>query len=70
VPEAHVQLAPGVSAGAQLTDELLRFLAERLSPMKLPRRIRYDALLPRDPNGKLLKRRLQSDAAEGVRHGR
>jgi long-chain acyl-CoA synthetase len=68
VPEAHVQLAPGVAAGAQLTDELLRFLAERLSPMKLPRRIEYDAVLPRDPNGKLLKRRLQSDL--GARHGR
>ncbi len=60
VPEAHVQLAPGVTAGPQLTDELLRFLAERLSPMKLPRRIEYDAMLPRDPNGKLLKRRLQT----------
>ncbi len=70
VPEAHVQLAPGVAAGARLTDELLRFLAERLSPMKLPRRIEYDAVLPRDPNGKLLKRRLQSEHEGRVRHGR
>jgi long-chain acyl-CoA synthetase len=70
VPEAHVQLAPGVAAGARLTDELLRFLAERLAPMKLPRRIEYEPVLPRDPNGKLLKRRLQRDAAQGVSHGR
>jgi long-chain acyl-CoA synthetase len=67
VPEAHVQLAPGVCACAQLTDELLRFMAERLSPMKLPRRIEYDAVLPRDPNGKLLRRHLQREA---VGHGR
>jgi long-chain acyl-CoA synthetase len=67
VPEAHVQLAPGIRGCAQLTDELLRFLAERLSPMKLPRRIEYDAALPRDPNGKLLRRHLLRD---GARHGR
>jgi long-chain acyl-CoA synthetase len=67
VPEAHVQLVPGVTGCVQLTDELLRFLAERLSPMKLPRRIEYDAVLPRDPNGKLLRRHLRND---GTRHGR
>jgi long-chain acyl-CoA synthetase len=67
VPEAHVQLAPGIRAGAALTDELLRFLAERVSPMKLPRRIAYSPALPRDPNGKLLRRHLHS---EGAPHGR
>jgi long-chain acyl-CoA synthetase len=67
VPEAHVQLAPGVRSCAKLTDELLRFLAEHVSPMKLPRRIEYAAALPRDPNGKLLRRHLQVD---GARRGR
>ena len=67
VPEAHVQLAPGARAGAALTDELLRFLAEHVSAMKLPRRIAYSTALPRDPNGKLLRRHLQSEAAQ---HGR
>jgi len=62
VPEAHVEVAPGVAAGAELTDELLRFLAQRLSSMKLPRRIEYWAALPRDPNGKLLRRRLKRAA--------
>ena len=65
VPEAHVQLAPGVRAGAQLTDELLRFLAEQVSPMKLPRRIEYASALPRDPNGKLLRRHLREAATHG-----
>jgi long-chain acyl-CoA synthetase len=63
VPEAHVELTPGVAASAQLTDELLRFLARRLSSMKLPRRIEYGSALPRDPNGKLLRRRLKRVAA-------
>lgn len=61
VPEAHVELAPGVAATALLTDELLHFLAGRLAPMKLPRRIEYGAGLPRDPNGKLMRKRLQRD---------
>ncbi len=30
--------------------------------MKLPRRIHYGAALPRDPNGLLLRKRLQRDA--------
>jgi long-chain acyl-CoA synthetase len=67
VPEAHVQLAAGIRGCEQLTDELLRFMAERLSPLKLPRRIEYDAVLPRDPNGKLLRRHLRRQDA---RHGR
>lgn len=61
-PEAHVQLAAGFVATARTTDELMRFAAARLSPMKLPRRIHYGASLPRDPNGKLLRRRLERDA--------
>jgi long-chain acyl-CoA synthetase len=71
VPEAHVELAPGVTATAELTAELLRFLAARVAAMKLPRRIQYGATLPRDPNGKLLRKRLQRDAGvEGRRDAR
>lgn len=69
VPEAHVELAPGFAASAQLTYELLHFLAGRVSSMKLPRRIEYGAALPRDPNGKLLRRRLQRNAGSTARHG-
>lgn len=51
-------------AGAELTRQLLRFLLERLSAAKLPRRIDYLPELPRDPNGKLYKRLLHNaDAA-------
>lgn len=59
VAVAHVQLAPGAVPGAALTNELLAFLAARVSPMKLPRRIVYEAALPRGPHGKLQRARLQ-----------
>lgn len=61
VPRAIVQPAAGVEPSSKLTFEILRFLGERLAPMKLPRRIDYAAVLPRDPNGKLLRRHLPAE---------
>ena len=43
----------------ELTAELLGFLDGRIAKFKLPRTIDYVAELPRDPNGKLYKRRLR-----------
>jgi long-chain acyl-CoA synthetase len=48
-----------VQAGPALTGELLAFLAGRVARFKLPRTIDYVTPLPRDPNGKLYKRRLR-----------
>lgn len=59
VPKAAVLPMPHATPGADLTAALLRFLAERLAPMKLPRRIDFVTALPRDPNGKLQRRRLR-----------
>ena len=66
VPVAHVELAPSVAPSAELTSSLLAYLGEHLSPTKLPRRIEYAEQLPRDPNGKLLRRLL---ATQGEPHG-
>jgi long-chain acyl-CoA synthetase len=57
--KAVVQPAGGVSGGAELTAELLDFLAGRIARYKVPKTIDYVAELPRDPNGKLYKRRLR-----------
>jgi len=57
--KAVVQPAPGAVPGPALTAELLAFLGERVAKFKLPRTIDYAAELPRDPNGKLYKRRLR-----------
>jgi long-chain acyl-CoA synthetase len=57
--KAVVQPVDGVSGDEELTAELLAFAASRLAKFKLPRTIDYLPELPRDPNGKLYKRRLR-----------
>jgi len=57
--KAVVQPAAGVAPGPALTAELLAFLDGRIAKFKLPRTIDYVPELPRDPNGKLYKRRLR-----------
>ncbi len=57
--KAVVQPIAGVEASDELSAEIMSFLEERLARMKLPRTIDYLDELPRDPNGKLYKRRLR-----------
>jgi long-chain acyl-CoA synthetase len=57
--KAVVQPVPGVEPGPALTADLLAFLGDRIAKFKLPRTIDYVAELPRDPNGKLYKRKLR-----------
>jgi long-chain acyl-CoA synthetase len=63
--KAVVEPAPGVIAGPALAAELLSFCSERLAKFKLPKTIDFLATLPRDPNGKLYKRRLRDPYWEG-----
>ncbi|GAA1031406.1 acyl-CoA synthetase [Virgisporangium ochraceum] len=57
--KAVVQPGPGIEPGPELTASLMAFLTGRLAKFKLPRTIDYTDQLPRDPNGKLYKRRLR-----------
>jgi long-chain acyl-CoA synthetase len=57
--KAVVRPADGVVPGNDLTAELLSFAAERLAKFKLPKSVDYVDELPRDPNGKLYKRKLR-----------
>jgi long-chain acyl-CoA synthetase len=57
--KAVVEPAGEAGPGPELTAELMEFLAGRVARFKLPRTIDYVAELPRDPNGKLYKRRLR-----------
>ena len=57
--KAVVQPADGISPSPELTEELLGFLDGRIAKFKLPRTVDYVDQLPRDPNGKLYKRRLR-----------
>ena len=63
--KAVVEPAPGVEAGPALTEELLAFCREKLAKFKLPRSIDYTDAMPRDPNGKLYKRKLRDPYWEG-----
>jgi long-chain acyl-CoA synthetase len=57
--KAVVQAAEGVEPGDELAAEILASLEGRLAKMKWPKSIDFSAELPRDPSGKLLKRRLR-----------
>jgi len=57
--KAIIELQAGTQPTSVLKADILRFLATRLSPAKLPRRLEFTAALPRDPNGKIYKRHLR-----------
>ena len=63
--KAVIEPAPGAGAGPELAQEILSFCAERLAKFKIPRSIDFEAELPRDPNGKLYKRRLRDPYWKG-----
>ena len=48
-----------------LSEQLTAFLAEKIAKMKLPKSFDFIEALPRDPNGKLYKRRLRDPYWEG-----
>jgi long-chain acyl-CoA synthetase len=57
--KAVVEVAPGHEPGEALSREIFDFLRPRLAKMKTPRSIDYVDAMPRDPNGKLYKRKLR-----------
>jgi long-chain acyl-CoA synthetase len=57
--KAVVEPAPGVAANRALRERLLAHCQSRLAAYKRPRTLDFSAALPRDPNGKLYKRRLR-----------
>jgi long-chain acyl-CoA synthetase len=63
--KAVVEPAPGVAPGPALAEEILRSLEGRLARMKWPRSIDFIDAMPREPNGKLLKRKLRAPYWEG-----
>jgi long-chain acyl-CoA synthetase len=66
--KAVVQPADGAAAGPELAAEILASLDGRLARMKWPKSVDFIDQMPRDPSGKLLKRRLRQAYWEG--HGR
>ena len=63
--KAVVEPASGVEPGPELEGELLEFCEGRLAKFKIPRSVDFVDELPRDPNGKLYKRKLRDPYWEG-----
>jgi long-chain acyl-CoA synthetase len=57
--KAVVEPAEGMKPGPELAEEILASLDGRLARMKWPRSVDFIERMPREPNGKLLKRRLR-----------
>jgi len=63
--KAVVQPLEGIEPTAELADELIEYCRAHLAAYKCPRSVDFDAELPRDPNGKLYKRRIRDRYWEG-----
>ncbi|WP_099039119.1 acyl-CoA synthetase [Mycobacterium neglectum] len=63
--KAVVQPVGGVEAGPALEAELIDYCRTNLATYKCPRTIEFDPELPRDPNGKLYKRRIRDRYWQG-----
>ncbi|MCC6765449.1 MAG: acyl-CoA synthetase [Deltaproteobacteria bacterium] len=57
--KAVIEPAAGIEPGRALADELTTFCLERIAKFKVPKSIDFMPELPRDPNGKLYKRKLR-----------
>ena len=63
--KAVVQPCEGVEAGPELAAELIEYCRSHLAAYKCPRTVDFDPELPRDPNGKLYKRRIRERYWQG-----
>ncbi len=63
--KAVIEPAEGVEASDELAAEILEFCSTRLAKFKTPKSIDFTNSMPRDPNGKLYKRKLRDPYWEG-----
>jgi fatty-acyl-CoA synthase len=61
-----VQPAPGAVPGPELEAELIAYCRTSLSAIKSPRAVDFRDVLPREPTGKLLKRKLRDEYREAA----
>ena len=63
--KAVVQPAPGIAPGPDHEAELIEYCRAHLAGYKCPRTVEFVPELPRDPNGKLYKRRIRERYWQG-----
>jgi long-chain acyl-CoA synthetase len=64
--KAVIEPAEGVVGDDALAEEIMAFCAGKLAKFKTPKSIDFTDEMPRDPNGKLYKRKLRDPYWEGV----
>ena len=64
--KAVVELHEGFEPGDDLTADILGWAGTRMGKFKLPRTIDFVTALPREANGKLIKRKLRDPYWEGI----
>ncbi len=64
--KAVIEPAEGVEASDELAAEILAYCADKLAKFKTPKTIDFTNEMPRDPNGKLYKRKLRDPYWVGV----
>jgi long-chain acyl-CoA synthetase len=63
--KAVIEPAADVEPSPELAEDILAFCADKLARFKTPRSVDFVTEMPRDPNGKLYKRRLRDPYWEG-----
>jgi long-chain acyl-CoA synthetase len=63
--KAVVQPDVGVEPNDELREQIYAYLADRLGKFKQPKTIDFIEAMPRDPSGKLFKRKLRDPYWEG-----
>ncbi len=63
--KAVIEPIPEETAGEELAEKILAFCRDKLAKYKTPRSIDFTQEMPRDPNGKLYKRKLRDPYWEG-----
>jgi long-chain acyl-CoA synthetase len=64
--KAVIEPAEGLIGSDELAEEILAYCADKLARFKTPKSIDFTTEMPRDPNGKLYKRKLRDPYWEGV----
>ena len=63
--KAVIEPAPGVQPTPELADEIMAFCQQHAAKYKCPKSIDFINVMPRDPNGKLYKRKLRDPYWKG-----
>jgi acyl-coenzyme A synthetase/AMP-(fatty) acid ligase len=61
IPCAFVVLREGHSGNTKIADDLCGYVGERLTRYKQPREVKFVHSIPRNPSGKILRRKLRDE---------